>query len=67
MRRGGFEKNIIQGAVECKRRKGRPMISWTNDIKRLTEMSMDEALQSALNQERWREIFKTTAARVRAN
>ena len=33
-RDGGIEKQILQGAVEGKRGKGRPSTSWTDDMKK---------------------------------
>ena len=37
-RDGGIEKQILQGAVEGKRGKGRPSTSWTDDMKNCQEM-----------------------------
>ena len=46
-RRGGFNKEIMQGAVEGKSRRGRPMTSWFDDISQWTGLSVIEAAGTA--------------------
>ena len=43
----GIEKQILQGAVEGKRGRGRPPISWTDDIKKVSGQGMKGATQMA--------------------
>ena len=43
----GVEKQILQGAVEGKRGRGRPPISWTDDIKKVSGQGMKGATQMA--------------------
>ena len=42
----GVEKQILQGAVEGKRGRGRPPISWTDDIKKVSGKGMKGATQN---------------------
>ena len=63
----GVEKQILQGAVEGKRGRGRPPISWTADSeyrKKVSGQGMKGATQMALAGERvaWHALVKTTAA-----
>ena len=62
IRRDGFEKDIIQGAVEGKRRRRRPASAWFEDIKRWTGLGMAAASRAALDRDLWRELVGTTAA-----
>ena len=56
------EKLILQGSVEGSRGRGRPITSWTDDIKRITGLSMAEATQMTANRTEWRTLVRTTAA-----
>ena len=56
----GVEKQILQGAVEEKRGRGRPPISWTDVIKKVSGQGMIGATQKAAVV--WRALVKTTAA-----
>jgi hypothetical protein len=56
------EKLIMQGAVEGSRGRGRPITSWTDDIKRITGLSVTEATLRASNRTGWRALVKATAA-----
>ena len=58
----GVEKQILQGAVEGKRGRGRPPISWTDDIKKVSGQGMKGATQMAGKRVAWRALVKTTAA-----
>ena len=56
-----IEKQIIQGAVEGRRGRGRPITSWTDDIKSWNGGSMNVATNLARDREAWRTLIKTTA------
>ena len=58
----GVEKQILQEAVEGKRGRGRPPISWTDDIKKVSGQGMKGATQMAGERVAWRALVKTTAA-----
>ena len=58
----GVEKQILQGAVEGKRGRGRPPISWTDDIKKVSGQGMKGATQMPGERVAWRALVKTTAA-----
>ena len=60
MRHERFEKGIIQGMVEAKRKRGRPPSEWMDDIKDWTDLSVAAASSAAQNRQRW----KATAARI---
>jgi len=56
-----IEKQIIQGAVEGSRGRGRPATAWTDGIKEWTERKMAKATSLARDREGWRALVKTTA------
>ena len=56
----GVEKQILQGAVEGKRGRCRPPISWT-DIKKVSGQGMKGATQMAGERVAWHALVKTTA------
>ena len=60
-REDSIEKQIIQGAVEGKRGRGRPITAWTDQIKVSTNGSMARATTLARDRGRWRALVKATA------
>ena len=64
MRHESFEKGIIQGMVEAKRKRRRPPREWMDDIKGWTGLSVAAASSAAQNRQRWRGLVKATAARI---
>ena len=62
VRRGGLERQIIEGKMEGKRGRGRPQTSWLTDIKQWTGGSIAESLRQAENRTGWNALVKTTAA-----
>ena len=56
-RDGGIEKQILQGAVEGKRGKGRPSTSWTDDMKKLSEDGVYGASRLAADRDGWRTLL----------
>ena len=61
-RRNGLEKRIIQGMVEKKRKRGRPAIGWTDDLKRWIGNEEEPLTTLASDRDRWKTIVRTTAA-----
>ena len=59
---GSLEKQIIQGAVEGRRGRGRPTTAWTDDIKAWNGGSLTVATNLARDRIAWRTLIKTTAA-----
>ena len=59
---GSIEKFIMQGTVEGSRGRGRPSTSWTDDIKRNSELSLTVAIWLAANRTGWRSLVMATAA-----
>ena len=64
MRHASFEKGILQGMVEAKRKRGRPPREWMDDIKGWTGLSVPAYSSTAQNRQRWRGLVKATAARI---
>ena len=58
----GVEKQKQQGAVEGKRGRSRPPISWTDDIKKVSGQGMKGSTQMAGDGVAWRALVKTTTA-----
>lgn len=57
-----IEKLLVQGSVEGRRGRGRPITSWTDDIKSWTGGTMAVATNLARDRTAWRALIKTTAA-----
>ena len=53
-RDGGIKKQILQGAVEGKRGKGRPSTSWTDDMKKLSGDGVHGASRLTADRYGWR-------------
>ena len=60
-RENSIEKQIIQGAVEGHRGRGRPTTAWTDEIKVWSGGSMAKATNIARDRGRWRALVKATA------
>ena len=59
--------DIIQGKIEGKRGRGRPRISFNDNIKQWTEQrKMNEVIQACHNRERWRETVRKAARAAKA-
>ena len=55
------EKQIIQGAVEGRRGRGRPTTAWTGNIKEMAGGSLAYATGMARDRDGWRALIKATA------
>ena len=55
-----LRSKYCKGAVEGKRGRGRPPISWTDDIKKVSGQGMKGATQMAGERVAWRALAKTT-------
>ena len=62
MRKEGLEQRLAQGVIEGRRRRGRPAVSWCQDIKDWTGLSMAEAYHLTADRTGWREVVAVTAA-----
>jgi len=49
-----LEKEIMQGTVPGARRRGRPHTAWTDNIKMLTGLSMEESIRMTEDRDKWR-------------
>ncbi len=66
-RNSGVEKQILQGAAEGRRGRGRPPMSWTDDVKKASSHGVYGATIVAADRGKWRILVKTTAAQLCAN
>ena len=58
----GVERCIIEGKLEGKRRKGRPLTSWASDIVKLVGGRLADAVHQAVDREGLRALVVATAA-----
>ena len=58
---GGMERCIIEGKVEGKRRRGRPLTSWASEIVKLVGGSLVDVVHQALDRKGWRSLVMATA------
>ena len=56
-----LEKQIIQGSVEGRRCRGRPITSWTDNIKSWVGDGLQVATNLVRDRMAWRALIKTTA------
>ena len=61
-RRGGLERQIIEGKMEGKGGRVRPQTSWLTDIKQWTGGSIAKSIRQAENRTGWNALVKNTAA-----
>ena len=66
MRHPCLEKNIVEGMVDGKRRRGRPAAGWLDDIKEWTGLTVTNASRMANDRNRWKALIQTTPALVGA-
>ena len=62
IRKGGMERCIIEGKVEEKRRRGKPLTQWASEIVKLFGGSLASAVHQAVDREGWRALVMATAA-----
>ena len=61
-KKGRNRRCIIEGKVEGKRRRGRPLTSWASDIVKLVGGCLADAVHQAVDREGWRALVMATAA-----
>ena len=59
-----YGERLMLGKMEGKRRRGRPVTTWFQDLKEWTKLDIAGASQLATDRERWRKIIKVTAAQI---
>jgi len=55
-------QTILQGSVEGKRRRGRPRMTWRDNIKTWTNMPFSQLLEAAKDRHRWRDFIYCTCS-----
>ena len=59
--------DIIEGKIEGRRGRGRPKISYMDNIKQWTNKKMGEVIQACHDRERWRDIVRMAARAANAH
>lgn len=62
VRHSSLAKTILQGTVEGGRRRGRPRISWCDNILAWTDTSLRQLLTTAQDRDNWRRMTQRVAA-----
>ena len=56
-RADSFEKTLMLGEIEGRRRRGRQRIRWRNGITDLTDMSLSELRELVMHREAWHAVI----------
>ena len=67
-RADSFEKTLMLGKIEGRRRRGRQRMSWLDDITYSMDMSLKEPQELVMDREAWRAVIHgVTKSRTRLN
>jgi len=64
MRHSCLEKNIIQGTLSGKRKRGKPKTTWLGDIIQWTDMDLERILRVMNNRYQWKTIHGAVNSRI---
>ena len=64
MRAEGFQKQLLEGKINGRRKRGRPRKSWTGDILQWTGSSYVELVQRAKSRRGWRSMVFNILQRI---
>ena len=56
LQQDSFEKDIMEGTMPGTRRRGRPRMSWRDNIETWTGLTMEETIRNAQNRDLWRRV-----------
>ena len=59
-------QTILQGSVEGKRGRGRPRMTWRDNIKTWTNMTFSQLLENAKDRQKWRELVSSSSTPPRS-
>ena len=54
--------SVLQGKTDAPRRKGRPSITFIDNIKEISGLNIDEVTHKSRDREAWRRVTKTACA-----
>ena len=59
-------QTILQGSVEGKRGRGRPRMTWRDNIKTWTNMTFSQLLENAKDRQKWRDLVSSSSTPPRS-
>ena len=60
-----MSKTILQGSIEVKRIRGRPLIQWQDNIVKWTGLDINKAIRAVENRELWKQIVTKSTCPLR--
>ena len=58
-RHDSVQRDLLEGRVEGKRSRGRPITTWMDNIKEWTNISMREVVTVALDKNKWKMVYSS--------
>ena len=63
MRLNSMHRTLLKGYIDGKRGRGRPRMSWCDNIKEWTGMQYEQATRIAMDSEKWRATVSSNIER----
>ena len=64
-RHDSVQRDLLEGSVEGKRSRGRPITTWMDNIKEWTNISMREVVTVALDRNNWKMVIAANVFKTR--